>query len=115
MLTTVAAQLADASRWKHHILGREIGRAVHEDPQLPRKPIEEQWRRLLLEPLTAMDKELQEQFCVTLVLDALEECRDQEHIQLILELLSRMKRFQKIQFRVFTTSRPARHLRSTFN
>ncbi|OAL49935.1 hypothetical protein IQ07DRAFT_600062 [Pyrenochaeta sp. DS3sAY3a] len=115
VLTTVAAQLADASRWKHHILGREIGRAVHEDPQLPRKPIEEQWRRLLLEPLTVMDKELQEQFCITIVLDALDECIDGEDIQLILELLSRMKGFQKIQFRVFTTSRPAPYLLSTFN
>jgi hypothetical protein len=106
IFTTIAVQLANKSKSKYPILRSQISRAVSNDPELPQKGLSEQWKHLIFKPLTELDNDLKNKLLVTLVFDALDECKDQEDIQIILKLLPQVNRFKMIQFRVFATSRP---------
>jgi hypothetical protein len=114
VFTTIAAQLANRSKSKYPTLRSQISRAISKDPELPQKALPEQWKHLILEPLTALDEDLENPLLITLVLDALDECKDQEDIQLILKLLPQVNKFKMIQFRVFATSRPETTIVSGF-
>jgi hypothetical protein len=114
ILTTIAVQLANKSKSKYPTLRSQISRAVSKDPELPRKGLSEQWKHLIFEPLTELDKDLKNPLLITLVFDALDECKDQEDIQIILILLPQVSTFKMIQFRVFATSRPETTIISGF-
>ncbi|KAH8710111.1 hypothetical protein GQ44DRAFT_776770 [Phaeosphaeriaceae sp. PMI808] len=52
---------------------------------------------------------------VVIVVDALDECDALEHIRLVIQLLSQVKRFTSIRLRFFLTSRPELPIRLGFN
>jgi NACHT domain len=114
VFTTIAAQLANKSKSRYPTLRSQISGAISKDPELPQNGLSEQWKHLILEPLTILDKDLESLLPITLVLDALDECKDQEDVQLILKLLPQVNRFKMIQFRVFATSRPETTIVSGF-
>ena len=114
VFTTIAAQLANRSKSRYPTLRSQISGAISKNPQLPQEGLSEQWKHLILEPLTVLDKDLENPLLITLVLDALDECKDQEDIQRILKLLPQVNWFKMIQFRVFATSRPETTIVSGF-
>ena len=114
VFTTIAAQLANRSKSRYPTLRSQISGAISKDPELRQKALSEQWKHLILKPLTVLDKDLENSLLITLVLDALDECKDQEDIHLILKLLPQVNRFKMIQFRVFATSRPETTIVSGF-
>jgi hypothetical protein len=64
----------------------------------------EQWRQLVLSLLSSLQRELY-QFYI-LVVDALDECENDNNVRIILQLLAEARSLTTIRLRVFFTSRP---------
>ena len=63
-----------------------------------------QWKELIVQPLSKLNDQRPK---LNLIIDALDECENQEDIKLILQLFVEMKNFAAMNFGVFVTSRPA--------
>ena len=102
---TVAYQLARSqSRVAPH-----VRKAIRDYPDITKKNLHEQWKHLILEPLSRVFW-LQP---LVLVIDALDECDDQYDIALILQLVAQANTSARL--RVFITSRPETPIRYGFN
>jgi hypothetical protein len=106
---TIAAQLANIS----DILSRYICEAIQKQRDIGNKSLRDQWKRLIYEPLSKMEAQLLAS-PLLLVIDALDECDDDNDIELILQLLAEARDLQKIRLRIFLTSRAERHIRNGF-
>ncbi len=121
-VTTIAVQLAAASA----PLKRHICRALRSAPNIGCLALQEQWQKLVLEPLAharrfrffASDKPL------VLVIDALDECNSEDDVALLLQLLSStvlspssspMPDLARNRLRIFVTSRPETLFRHCFD
>ncbi|TVY12499.1 Vegetative incompatibility protein HET-E-1, partial [Lachnellula arida] len=71
----------------------------------------DQWHQLVLGPLSRLQKSQQS---YVLVVDALDECEDDNEIQIILQLLAEARSLTTVQLRVFLTSRPEIPIRHSF-
>ncbi|KAI9674644.1 MAG: hypothetical protein M1822_009048 [Bathelium mastoideum] len=98
--TTVALQLAE------HLpsLRSKVAQALDGNSSVIRKTLEEQFEKLVLEPLSKAHKDLSIPATVVLVIDALDECERNEDIARILRQLERAKAVTTL--RIFVTSRP---------
>ncbi|KAL4928943.1 uncharacterized protein BDV17DRAFT_298409 [Aspergillus undulatus] len=103
---TVVKQLAV------HIPGTIPGirKAIENDPTISAKSLREQFDKLLLQPLLAVDL-AQAATPTVIVIDALDECEREEDVEVILELLPRL---QKV-IRFFVTTRPDSAIRFSFD
>jgi hypothetical protein len=63
----------------------------------------DQWRQLVLGPLSRLEKSHQS---YVLVVDALDECEGDNNVRIILELLAEARSLKTVRLRVFLTSRP---------
>jgi hypothetical protein len=91
-----------------------IQRALEDDPAVPGKSLREQFDKLMLRPLLAVD----EDHMVTptvIVIDALDECEQQEDVEIILELLPKVEKVTGLVIRFFLTSRPESPIRFGFD
>ena len=92
----------------------EIRKAVDLDPAIAQKALQEQFEKLILQPLseiqgtTFQDKEL------VIVIDALDECDREEDTRTILRLLARAREIKPSSLRIFVTSRPEFFIRLGF-
>lgn len=102
-MTTLAFQLAHALP----VLMPKICAAVAEHPDIGTLGLQEQWKNLVLKPLLEATELPNESICI--VIDALDECENDNDIKLILHLLSEAK--SAIRLRVFITSRPETPIR----
>ena len=100
--TTIAAQLAG----NVPSLRFYISKAISEKPQIIREGLGEQWKYLIFQPLLRLEKRSLRPQVFILVVDALDECKGEDDIRLILRLLAETKWLQKVKLRVFITSRP---------
>ncbi|RMZ89615.1 hypothetical protein DV736_g3159, partial [Chaetothyriales sp. CBS 134916] len=97
--TTVARQMANLSQNMRHLIADAI--AQHHD--FAQKEFAEQWKWLILEPL---------QKChtfwtpIVIVIDALDECDHESHVEEILGLLSEYNDIRHLSLRIFITSSP---------
>ena len=109
--TTIAAQLAiELPELVPHIVA-----ALEANPSLPEKSMEQQFNKLLLDPLSVIwQKSLAARKKVIVLIDALDECEEERHIQTILSLLSRFRSIKGIDLRIFVTSRPELPIRLGF-
>jgi len=85
--TTLAYQLAYAQPK----LAASIYKAICDRPDIPRQSLREQWKHLILEPLSQLSGVSSQLQSLILVIDALDECDDENDTGLILQLLSEAK------------------------
>ncbi|KAF8988212.1 hypothetical protein BDQ17DRAFT_1435135 [Cyathus striatus] len=104
IFTTLAYQLATANEELEKFILQE----VEKTPHIGDLPLDDQFRRLILEPCRKVP---QEQLLIkAIVIDGLDECID-EMMQLgILRLLAKAVRDDKFPLGIFITSRPERNL-----
>ncbi|KAI9854173.1 MAG: hypothetical protein M1813_001343 [Trichoglossum hirsutum] len=108
-VTTIAVQLANNAP----PLQRYICEAIKERSDIASKPLLDQWRQLILGPLSKLHGSSYP-FSYILVVDALDECDDEKNIQIILSLLSEARSLNTVRLQVFLTSRPEIPIRHSF-
>jgi hypothetical protein len=100
-VTTIAIQLATNVPTLHHF----ICDAITEQGDIASRSLRDQWQQLVLGPLSKLDADRRRASYV-LVVDALDECDDENKIQIILELLAEAQSLKTVRLQVFLTSRP---------
>ena len=99
LFTTIAFQLAQFLP----ALRQDITTAIDHSPDIGHKTLKEQFDRLILSPFKANVSRLSIPFL--LVIDALDECVDQDKVQMIISLLSELGSSGSQYVRIFLTSR----------
>ncbi|KAH8598455.1 putative WD-repeat protein [Bisporella sp. PMI_857] len=107
--TSIAAQLSEESQY----LKRCIYDAMKENKNIAAQSYANQWRQLILGPLSKLDRGYRP-FSFVFVIDALDECESDADITLILQLLVEAQSLKKVRLRVFLTSRPDTPIRHGF-
>ncbi|KAF8541793.1 hypothetical protein BDD12DRAFT_878003 [Trichophaea hybrida] len=87
---------------------------LEENPDIVQRGLGEQWKHLILKPLTYLNEASLQPQVVVLVIDALDECYGDADTRLILRLLAEAKILNTIQLRVFLTSQPETPIRFGF-
>ncbi|KAI4601982.1 hypothetical protein KJ359_010848 [Pestalotiopsis sp. 9143b] len=82
---------------------RFICDAISANPEIMRRPLEEQWIELISKPLSKLH-DSQTPSPILFVIDALDECNDGSDTQRILRLLTAARKYDNIRLRVFITS-----------
>ncbi|KAJ5225761.1 hypothetical protein N7468_006986 [Penicillium chermesinum] len=110
LFPTIVAQLAV------HIPQMIVGirKAIDDDPAIARKSLQEQFDKLMLQPLLAVDRS-QSSTSPVVVIDALDECEREEDVAVILELLPKVEKATCLKLRFFLTSRPEATIRFGFD
>jgi len=93
---------------------RYICDAVTERNDITSQSLRDQWHRLVLCPLSKLDGNSCHSSYV-LIVDALDECDDDNNIRIILQLLAEARSLQRVRLRVFLTRRPEIPIRCGFN
>jgi hypothetical protein len=106
--TSIAVQLA----YNVPSLRRHISEAVADQSNISNLSPSDQWRLLVLGPLSKLGNDLYQSYI--LVIDALDECDDENDIRTILHLLAKAKSLETGQLRIFLTSRPEIPIRHGF-
>jgi hypothetical protein len=99
--TSIAVQLA----YNAPSLRRYISEAAEEQIDIANHSLRDQWRQLVIRPLLRLDKRLSPSSYL-LIVDALDECDNEDHIRTILQLLAEARSLTTVRLRVFLTSRP---------
>jgi hypothetical protein len=94
-------------------LHRYICDAITERSDIVSQSLRDQWHQLVLRPLSKLDGNCRQSSHV-LVVDALDECDDENNIRIILQLLAEARSLKEIRVRVFLTSRPEIPIRYGF-
>jgi len=98
--TTIATQLAHSLP----LLSPSLSKAIDEYHNISQRGLSEQWKHLILEPLSTLTRA--QSAPMVIVIDALDECDNENDIKLILALLTEAQHLNSIRLRVFVTSRP---------
>ncbi|KAA6414974.1 MAG: hypothetical protein FRX48_01725 [Lasallia pustulata] len=107
--TTIAVQLARKSQ----SLQRYIGDAVRKNADIATQSLGDQWRQVVLGPLSKLSGDSYPSSYI-LVIDALDECENDEDILTILKLLAEAQTLRTVRLRVLLTSRPEIPIRHGF-
>jgi len=102
--TTIATQLAHSLP----VLSPCLSKAIDEHHNISQRGLTEQWKHLILGPLSNLkDTPTRARPApMVIVIDALDECENEDDIKLILALLAQAQHLNSIRLRVFVTSRP---------
>ena len=88
-----------------------IQSALQNDPSIPYQSIEDQFRKLIIGPIVA----LEEPICpMVVVVDALDECSDTKSIGEFIDVLARLFSDRRLSLRFLLTSRAEDHIRQQF-
>lgn len=106
-MTSIVVQLA------HNMpsLCQHIGDAVAKPSDIVSHSLRDQWQHFVCRPLL----KLQEPDPYILIVDALNECDNDDNIRIIVHLLAEIRSLNKAQLRVFLTSRPEVPIRHGFS
>ncbi|KLJ12813.1 hypothetical protein EMPG_12180 [Blastomyces silverae] len=107
--TSIAVQLAN----RIPPLRGYICAAIAENRDIARQALQDQWRQLVLQPLSQLPMDFPQK-PLTIVVDALDECEGDNDVRLIVQLFSEA-RSSKIPLRVLMTSRPEVSVRHGFH
>jgi len=109
-VTSIAVQLAS------HVPGvrQHVCEAVTKFPNISSLSLRDQWRHLVVQPLSALG-EAGNTTSVVLVIDALDECDDNNNIGRIVKLLVEARDLSGLRLRIFLTSRFETAIRHGFN
>ncbi|KAI9779021.1 MAG: hypothetical protein M1816_003781 [Peltula sp. TS41687] len=91
-----------------------LWKAIESDPAISERALREQFEKLILQPLSETKHAPPQALVFVVVIDALDECEQEEDIRAILHLLARTKDLKPISLRVFVTSRPELPIRLGF-
>jgi hypothetical protein len=83
-----------------------------EQSDIADQSLRDQWRQLVFRPLSRLDGN-SSPFSYVFIVDALDECNNEDHIRIILQLLAEA-RLLKVRLRVLITSRPEVSIRYGF-
>lgn len=108
--TSIAAQLADTS----DAIKSCICEAIRKRRDIANKGLYDQWHQLILQPLSKLDSNFPHSSLI-LVVDALDECDDENNIRAIVQLLAEARSLRNVRLRVFITSRPEISIRHEFH
>ena len=92
---------------------RFISDAIIKQNDIATQSLRDQWRQLVLRPLSRLDSSSCP-LSYVLVVDALDECDSDGDIRMILELLTEARTLKTVRLRVFLTSRPEIPIRHGF-
>ncbi|KAJ6779586.1 hypothetical protein PWT90_04750 [Aphanocladium album] len=96
--STIAADLTR----RDPTIARLVKEAIETDPSIFRKSMREQFNKLILQPLSLVQKKDP----IVIIVDALDECDEEDNVKLMIYLFSQAKTLDSIQLKVFLTSRP---------
>jgi hypothetical protein len=99
--TSIAVQLAN----NVPSLQQHIYDVITKRKDIASQSLRDQWRQLVLHPLSKLDCNAC-QCLYVLIVDALDECDDDNNIRIILQLLAEAQSLKTVRLRVFLTSRP---------
>jgi hypothetical protein len=99
--TSIAVQLATKSPSLEHY----VREAVEKHRDIAGQSLHDQWRQLVLQPLSKLDGKFFRS-SLLLVVDALDECGSGEDIRAIVRLLAEARSLKTVSLRIFLTSRP---------
>ncbi|CAN9137931.1 unnamed protein product [Alternaria sp. RS040] len=108
-VTSIAVQLA----YNVPVSRQHICDAIAERPNISKSTLRDQWQQLVLRPLSALNT-LGNITALVLVIDALDECDNDDDIQVIIGLLAEAQLLSGPKLRVFLTSRPEVAIRHGF-
>ncbi|THZ98194.1 hypothetical protein D6C82_05944 [Aureobasidium pullulans] len=124
LFTSLAKQLAtrrdtatQATSSAHIALQDALREALRQDPDVIRKSRQEQWDKLIIRPLTCFFAKLQDVSPITsavLVIDALDECSNENDIKGIIRTMARQQ-LPHARLRIIITSRPETLVRLEFS
>jgi hypothetical protein len=106
-VTSIAVQLMHNVRASR----QHIRAAVAERSDIASESLRDQWHHLVLRPLS----KLHELGPYIIVIDALDECDNDDDVQVIIRLLAEARLLENVQLRFFLTSRPEVLIRDVFN
>jgi hypothetical protein len=93
---------------------RRLGNPREQAENIHSKALEVQFQRLIREPLAEMPSSQTEISTRIIVVDALDECKDDNNVRLICGLLSQLEELRTVRLRVLLTSRSAYHIANSF-
>ncbi|KAF4993634.1 hypothetical protein FGRMN_6352 [Fusarium graminum] len=105
--TTIAWCLSDVFPG----LDSPFTKAMNDNPGIEKKAPQEQFLKLIAEPLELLDKNNLVSFQLIVVIDALDECDDAETL---LAIIGKLRGFLHVRLRFFITSRREEHISSCF-
>jgi NACHT domain len=108
-VTSIAIQLASSIP----TLRRYISDAVTKHSNIASQSLRDQWQLLVIGPLSKLDSNCYYASYI-LIVDALDECNDDNNIRIILQLLAEVRSLKAVRVRVFLTSRPEAPIRYSF-
>ncbi|XP_014560916.1 hypothetical protein COCVIDRAFT_22904 [Bipolaris victoriae FI3] len=88
--------------------------ALDNDSNISQKTLTDQFENLVLKPLQKIQQPCSRALARVIIIDALDECEQEEDIRTILRLLARAKDIHPIALRIVVTSRPELHIRLGF-
>jgi hypothetical protein len=109
-VTSIAVQLANSIPTIYQF----INNTLIEHSDIVSCSLRDQWQLLVLDPLSKLEGNGNRTSYI-LVVDALDECEDENSIRIILELLAETRLLKTILLRVFLTSRPELPIRYGFS
>ncbi|KAJ9267667.1 hypothetical protein DTO195F2_1 [Paecilomyces variotii] len=93
-------------------LSPSIQRAIESDPDISERGLREQFEKLILQPVFAISQ--RPSTIMVVIIDALDECDQEDDIRVILHLLPRIQKSSSLQLRFLLTSRPVLPIRLGF-
>ena len=109
-VTSIAVQLAE----KLLPLQRYISEAITQHSNIATQSLRDQWQQLVLGPLSKLHGNSCQSSYI-LVVDALDECDDDNNIRMVLQLLAEARSLRTVRLRIFITSRPEIPIRYSFH
>ncbi|CAG9994316.1 unnamed protein product, partial [Clonostachys byssicola] len=108
-MTSIAADIvAREPAMSHH-----VQRTLEEDPGIAKKTLREQFDKLIFQPFSKISNRTGEP--IVLVVDALDECENDDDVRTMVELFSTAKKLQNLRLKTFFTSRPELPIRLGFH
>jgi WD40 repeat protein len=105
--TSIALQLGR----KSPSLRQSICNTLTKIADIASQAMRDQWQHLILNPLVTCSKDDPDHSFYVLVVDAIDECADENHIHIILQLLAEAQSLPNRMLRIFITSRPETPIR----
>ncbi|KAF1939402.1 hypothetical protein EJ02DRAFT_302446, partial [Clathrospora elynae] len=91
-----------------------IRKALDDDSAVSQRALKDQFEKLILRPLLGLQQAHSQGLARIVVIDALDECEQEQDIRAILQLLARAKAIRPVPLRIVVTSRPELHIRLGF-
>ena len=88
-----------------------IQSALLNDPSIPSQSIKNQFEKLIIAPVMALDEQIRR---MVIVVDALDECRDTKSIGKFIDILARVLSDRRLPLQFLLTSRGEDHIRQEF-